>query len=159
MPPSSPEPNAADAFTELVLEVFRLNGRLLLAGDRLSAPVGLTSARWQILGALADGPATVAQIARSMGLTRQSVQRLADVLSGEGITAFIPNPHHKRSSLVTLTAKGQDMLDRVTALQREWAEQTSAGLSGRMLADAADLLKILRQRLEIASGDDAPNER
>jgi hypothetical protein len=36
-----------NAFTELILEVFRLNGLLLEAGDRLTHPVGLSSARWQ----------------------------------------------------------------------------------------------------------------
>jgi len=41
-----------DALTGLILDLFRLNSRLLIAGDRLVAPLGLTSARWQILGAV-----------------------------------------------------------------------------------------------------------
>ena len=49
-------------------------------GNRLGAGAGLTSARWQVLAALAlaGRPLTVAQIARTMGLSRQSVQRLVD---------------------------------------------------------------------------------
>ena len=42
------------AVTQLILDVFRLNGRLLIAGDRLVGELGLTSARWQVLGAIAD---------------------------------------------------------------------------------------------------------
>ena len=83
------------AMTELVLEIFRVNGLLLAVGDRLTRELGLTSARWQVLGALADGPLTAAQIARNMGLKRQSVQRLVDVLSEQGILIFEDNPHHR----------------------------------------------------------------
>src|SRR5580704_15137471 len=97
-----------DAITELVLETFRLNGRLLAAGDALVADLGLTSARWQVLGAVALSPVplSVAQIARNMGLTRQAVQRLTDEIEGDGLLRFAPNPHHQRAKLVLLTAKG-----------------------------------------------------
>jgi len=87
------------AFTELILETFRFNGRLLAAGDRLAKPLGLTSSRWQVLGAIGDRPLPVAQIARNMGLARQNVQRLADVLQEEGFVAYNPNPDHIRHSL------------------------------------------------------------
>src|ERR1700730_12021253 len=43
---------AQDAWTELILETFRLNGRLLAAGDALVADAGLTSA---LAGARRDG--------------------------------------------------------------------------------------------------------
>ena len=69
-----------ELFTEIVLEVFRLNRLLLDAGDELTAPVGLTSARWQVLGIVEHGPASVAQVARAMGLARQSVQETANGL-------------------------------------------------------------------------------
>ena len=69
-----------EALTDLVLAVFRLNGRLLAAGDHLVSDLGLTSARWQVLGAiaLAPSPQPVAWLARSMGLNRQGVQRIVN---------------------------------------------------------------------------------
>lgn len=137
-----------DPFTDLVLEVFRLNGQLLASGDRLSAPVGLTSARWQVLGALAGSPQTVAQIARAMGLTRQSVQRTVDVLVREGVLRQDPNPHHKRAMLVSLTDQGQAMLHAVTTLQRDWAAATAQGLSPDALTATTTLLRTIRERLE-----------
>lgn len=84
------------ALTDLVLEVFRLNGRLLSAGDKLVAEAGLTSARWQVLGAIhyASEPQTVSWLARSMGLTRQAVQRIVNDLVGEGLIALKTNPAH-----------------------------------------------------------------
>ena len=42
--------------TDLVLDVFRLNGALLASGDTLVKDLGLTSARWQVLGAIALSP-------------------------------------------------------------------------------------------------------
>ena len=46
----SPE---GDALTEMILTMFRVNNLTLTWGDRLVGPLGLTSARWQILGAIA----------------------------------------------------------------------------------------------------------
>jgi hypothetical protein len=64
----------ADAVSDLSVEVFRLNGELLAAGDALVAELGLTSARWQVLGAIALSPAPlpIAHVARNMGLRRAS---------------------------------------------------------------------------------------
>ncbi|MGA9320678.1 MAG: helix-turn-helix domain-containing protein, partial [Xanthobacteraceae bacterium] len=100
--------NVEAAITDLVLETFRLNGRLLAAGDALVGDLGLTSARWQVLGAIALSavPLSVAQIARNMGLTRQAVQRLANEMQGDGLVRFAPNPHHQRAKLVLLTPAG-----------------------------------------------------
>ena len=140
--------DTVDPFTDLVLEVFRLNGQLLASGDRLSAPVGLTSARWQVLGSLAGDPQTVARIARGMGLTRQSVQRTVDVLVGEGLLDLHPNPDHKRARLVCPTERGRKTLEAITALQRQWAAETARDLSPDDLAAATTLLRLIRQRLE-----------
>jgi DNA-binding MarR family transcriptional regulator len=135
-------------FTELVLEVFRLNGRLLTAGDELTRDLGLTSARWQVLGAiaLAAAPLPVARIARTMGLTRQAVQRVANELAGEGFVRFVANPDHKRAKLVTLTERGRDAYARASQRQARWANRIAAGLTG--LGEAVATLKAARGVLE-----------
>src|SRR5260221_4680783 len=91
--------NTREWVTELILEIFRTNGRLLAAGDALVADIGLTSARWQVLGAIALSPVPlpVAHIARNMGLTRQAVQRLANEMARDGLVRFMANPHHRRA--------------------------------------------------------------
>ncbi len=82
------------ALSDLVVAVFRLNGDLLAAGDALVQDLGLTSARWQVLGAIALAPAPlpVAHIARNMGLARQSVQRLVGEMRADGLIRLAPNP-------------------------------------------------------------------
>src|ERR1700760_4585868 len=98
---------ANDALGELIVELFRLNGLLLAEGDRLTNDLGLSSARWQVIGALelVVRPLPVAQIARNMGVARQSVQRITNELEADGLIAFDDNPDHRRAKLVVLTAK------------------------------------------------------
>lgn len=142
-----------EAVTALILDVFRLNGRLQLAGDRLVAELGLTSARWQILGAIAyaDQPESVAWHARTMGVHRQGVQRIVNELEKEGIVEFQPNPHHKRAHLVVLTSKGQKLFDAAIALQVPWVNDLSKGLSLDDIATAQEIVGLLKKRLRETS--------
>jgi DNA-binding MarR family transcriptional regulator len=141
----SPE---AILFSELALEVFRLNRLLLDAGDELTAPVGLSSARWQVLGVVEHGPIPAAHIARIMGLTRQAVQRTADSLEAEGLIAYRPNPHHRRAHLLTLTPKGREALDYVQQRHAEWANRLGDNFSSESLQDALAALRQMRETLD-----------
>lgn len=146
-----------DAITNLVLETFRLNGRLLVAGDALVADVGLTSARWQVLGAVALSPVPlpVAQIARNMGLTRQAVQRLVNEMEGGRLVRFAPNPHHQRAKLVLLTAQGKAAFDAAMKRQGPWARGLANGLSRKQVEAATATLRAIRQRLDEQGNGDA----
>src|SRR3954453_2855307 len=122
-----------EAMTDLILETFRLNGRLLAAGDALVGDLGLTSARWQVLGAVAMSPVplTVAHIARNMGLSRQGVQRIANELEAKRIVRFAPNPHNQRAKLVLLTEHGRTLYEAAAARQSPWVSALADGLSAR----------------------------
>ena len=139
-----------EAVTSLILDVFRLNGRLLVAGDRLVAELGLTSARWQVLGAIAyaERPESVAWHARTMGLHRQGIQRIANELEAEGVVEFQPNPHHKRAHLVTLTSKGQKLFEAALAIQIPWVNALAHGLKSKDIAAARCVVEQLKTRLE-----------
>ena len=139
---------AGRALTGLILETFRFNGRLLAAGDRLTKPVGLTSSRWQVLGAIEGGPLSVAQIARRMGLARQNVQRLANALEAEGIIEYASNPDHKRAKLVCLTERGRSAMEELGGVQELWANETTAGIAAAEIEGATEVLRRLRLRLE-----------
>lgn len=151
---------SGQALTNLILEVFRLNGRLLTAGDRLVAKLDLTSARWQVLGAIAysERPQPVAWLARSMGLTRQGVQRIVNELRSEGLVEFKPNPNHLRAHLVVLTRRGKSAFDAATCLQEPWVNGLADGLSLKDIATAMRVAQTLRERLENA-GDNGPKDQ
>ncbi|KJC58656.1 MarR family transcriptional regulator [Bradyrhizobium sp. LTSPM299] len=148
---------AGDALTGLVLDLFRLNSRLLTAGDRLVAGLGLTSARWQVLGAIveAERPQPVAWLARDLGANRQNVQRIVNDLHREGLVAFETNPHHRRAQLVVLTETGGRALDAAMALQVPWVNGLSDGLAVKDLETVHRVIVALRTKLE---GDDDSEE-
>ena len=144
------------AGTEVVLRIFRANGLLLAAGDELAANEGLTSARWQVLGAiaLAGRPLTVPQIAGEMGLTRQSVHSTVARLRADGLIESVANPYHRRSGLVRLTADGRASYEAMQSLQSGWINRLSSGLRRADLETAADVLDELCARLEPGRNDD-----
>jgi DNA-binding MarR family transcriptional regulator len=143
---------AAMALSELIIEVFRFNGAALAAGDRLSLPSGLTSARWQVLGVVDHGPTPVSHVARTMGLTRQSVQLTANALERDGFVAYVPNPNHRRAKLLTLTARGRKALRQVEARHAVWAERLGKSLP---LAELKQTLAGLTRARELLEKDAA----
>lgn len=145
-----PHTAQGQALTTLILEIFRVNGRLLAAGDQLAAPTGLTSARWQVIGAiaLATSAQPVANLARNMGLTRQAVQRIVNELAAEGFVTFEDNPHHQRAKLIVLTKRGRGAYDAVSRLQAPWVNTLASGLSTKDLTAAARVLNALIKKLE-----------
>jgi DNA-binding MarR family transcriptional regulator len=149
---------SGEALTGLVLDLFRVNGLLLTAGDRLVARLGLTSARWQILGAIvaAERPQPVAWLARNLGANRQNVQRIVNDLHREGLVAFESNPHHRRAQLVVLTDKGSDTFDEAMLLQAPWINRLADGLALKDIETVHRVIATLRKKLE---GDNEPTER
>lgn len=144
----------ATALTDLILALFRVNNLTLAWGDRLVAPLGLTSARWQILGAIvyADRPQPVAWLARDLGANRQNVQRIVNDLAKEGIVAFAPNPHHKRAQLVVLTPRGRAVYDEALRLYDPQIDALAEGLTLDELRTAHRVMMALKQRLERDGG-------
>ena len=146
---------AGEALTRLVLDLFRANGLLLTAGDRLVASLGLTSARWQILGAIVDAerPEPVPWLARNLGANRQNVQRIVNDLERDGLVAFEINPHHRRAQLVVLTDKGRQVYDAAGRLQVPWVNGLADGLSVKDIETTDRVISVLRDRLE-GTGED-----
>lgn len=134
---------AGDALTELVLRVFRLNGLFLAAAEGMAQPAGLTAARWQVLGAVLREPLTVSDAARAMGLTRQSVQRLADALVEDGMAEYVPNPAHRRAKLLRPTAAGWAAIDAIRPLQYAWTHRVTRGIDVDELRRAVRLIAAL----------------
>lgn len=141
---------AGEAVTELILDLFRVNNVLLTAGDRLVQGLGLTSARWQVLGAIAyaERPQPVAWLARDMGANRQNVQRIINDLNEAGLVIFQTNPHHRRAQLVVLTDKGKQTFDAAMRLQGPWVNDLVQGLTLKDIKTAHGVLTALRQRLD-----------
>ena len=151
--------SSRDVLWDLVLRVFRLNGLLLDAGDRLTEGSGLTAARWQVLGAVLREPLTVAAAARSMGLARQSVQRLADVLVEEGLCEFLPNPAHRRAKLLAPTDRGWKTIDQIRPGVNAWSKRICALVGESTVVGASAAVDALLQALASPEGQVNPPAR
>lgn len=153
MPPRTP---SAETLTDLVLAMFRANNATLVWGDRLVQPFGLTSARWQVMGAIAyaDRPQPVAWLARDLGGNRQNVQRIVNDLARDALVTFETNPHHKRAQLVVLTQAGQRAYASALDAWNPAAEELANGLSAHELATTLRVLEVLRGRLTAMNAAD-----
>jgi len=132
----------------IVADVFELAGEFRESGERIAKTVGLTQARWQVLSAASAERKTVPQIARRLGVTRQGVQRLANVLVAEGAATFEPNPDHRSSPHLVLTESGRSDLARLTKA----AEAHHATIGRRVTAEDLDALHAGLKRLIQAIG-------
>ena len=141
---------AAALLSETVLALFRASSSLMTAGDRLVAPLGLTSSRWQVLGTIvaAERPQPVAWLARDMGASRQNVQRVVNDLLREGLVCTAPNSHHRTALLVVLTEKGQEAFDQAIALKTPWMNRLALDIEVEDIEAMQRVLATLRARLD-----------
>ncbi|MFF2553914.1 MarR family winged helix-turn-helix transcriptional regulator [Nocardia sp. NPDC058058] len=137
-----------DLFSTAAITSFKLNGQFLAIAEELAGPAGLTAAWWQVLGAVLHEPLPVAGIAREMGITRQSVQRIADLLVEKGFAEYRPNPQHKRAKLVAGTAAGHAAVRRINPQHAEMSARLVAELGIERFTRIVDSLTDLSAALE-----------
>ncbi|WLR91797.1 MarR family winged helix-turn-helix transcriptional regulator [Shinella zoogloeoides] len=139
---------AGDAFATLAISVLRLAGHLQTAGDALARPVGQTSARWQVLAAADHAPMSVADAGRALGMTRQGVQRVADLLEKDGLIAYAENPAHQRAKLMVLTDAGKAALGAIRARQAVWANALGEVVGENDIRQATETVIAALQAVE-----------
>ncbi|WP_336087751.1 MarR family winged helix-turn-helix transcriptional regulator [Nocardia sp. SSK8] len=137
-----------DLLDGAALTVYRLNGQFLTIGDGLASPAGISVAWWQVMAAVRERPLPVAGIARAMGITRQSVQRVADLLVAEGICEYRANPAHKRAKLVTITEQGLAAIERIGPQHAAMADRLAALLGPAEFAATVATLTRLSAALD-----------
>jgi len=133
-----------------MLEIFRLNARLLEKGNQMVAPLGMTSARWQVLGAIALSGKAVScpQIAAAMGITRQGAQKQLNLAYEDQLVAVQENPRNLRSPLYELTAAGRDAYGKAMALQADWSKALARGITASDWQTTLTVLRAFDTRLQ-----------
>jgi DNA-binding MarR family transcriptional regulator len=152
-PLPDPQTETGEALTQLILIVFRLHGRLQEAAQAMAAQGGINAAWWQVIGGVLDEPRSVAEIARRMGMTRQGVQRVADLLVDRGLAAYRPNPAHRRAKLLAPTEAGYWAVRSISLAQHPWAEHIGHAVGAESLRAASDTLGRLVEVLETDAWD------
>ena len=149
-PEPVPRTEAGAALTDVILTTFRLNARLLEAAQDLAANGDLTAAWWQVLGGILDQPRSVAAVGRRMGMTRQGVQRVADLLVERSLAEYRPNPDHRRAKLLACTEAGYWAIRRISLVAHPWGNRIGAELGVDELRNALVAMRRLVEILEAA---------
>ncbi|MBF6164030.1 MarR family transcriptional regulator [Streptomyces gardneri] len=142
-----------ELFATAAITSFRLNGQFLAVAEELARPAGLTAAWWQVLGAVLRTPLPVAGIAREMGITRQSVQRIADLLVDKGLAEYRPNPAHRRAKLVAVTDAGLAAVRRIDPQHKVMSERLADELGPEQLVRTVEVLTKLSAAMDAITTD------
>ena len=149
-----PEParqsEAGALLTEMVLATFRLNARVLEAAQHLATAGGLTAAWWQVLGGVLDEPRTVAEVSRRMGVTRQGVLRIADLLVERGLAEYRANPAHRRAQLLACTEAGYWAVRQISVVTHPWSDRIGGQVGAAELRSA---LATMQRVVEVLEAD------
>lgn len=152
-PEPPPPTEAGRVLTDLIVTTFRLNGRLMEVAQGLAAAGGLTAAWWQVLGGILDQPRSVAEIGRRMGMTRQGVRRVADLLVAHRLAEYRDNPAHRRAKLLACTEAGYWAIRQIALVQRPWADRIGTEVGADQLRGA---LATTRHLVSVLEADDPP---
>lgn len=133
------------AYQLLIADVYELAGLSRRLSDSDAAALSTTAAQWHVLSSVSDAPATVPAIAMRLGTVRQAVQRIVHDLHATGRVDLTPNPHHRRSPIVSLTDAGRELLDELWAATtpRRAAAMETAGVTDDQLTAARAVIRRL----------------
>jgi len=93
------------------------------------------------------GSQTVPQIAGIRNTSRQNTQVLVNRMVADRLVETVPNPAHRRSRLVQLTAAGRAWIESASERQDRRFESVLAEVDETRLAAAATCLREIRQLL------------
>lgn len=120
-------------------------------------PAGISMPMRAVLERLADaGPLTVPQIARSLWIARQGVQKIVDEAKTLELVGARPNPQHKRSYLIELTERGHAVYDRIRADELVRLESLATGLDPSDIDAAIRVLGHLTRELRTMQDPNNP---
>lgn len=85
---------------------------------------------------------TIGDLAEKFGVRPSTVSQMADRLEKSDLIRRVSNPADARIKLVSLTAKGQSLIQNVESI---WAKRLREGLSQFSSEEQADLLKLLER--------------
>jgi DNA-binding MarR family transcriptional regulator len=132
-----------------VVSVMRAEQIFLNRATTILRPLGLTFARYQVLGMLRwAGPMTLGAIGHRLWITPGTVTSAIDRLEAAGLCRRVSHPTDARATLGEITAKGRRLFDRAV-------EKLNADLFGTvgLAVEELDLLVALIGKIRAAEGD------
>lgn len=119
---------------------------------RKLAAKNVTVAEWTFVRMLYDEkPVSPSALAKTMGLTRGAITKLADRLIAKGFVARKSDQKDRRAQTLRLTAKGERIAPELAAMADENDAQWFGVLSGDERDSLERLLKDMAARFAITS--------
>ncbi|MGW2922168.1 MarR family winged helix-turn-helix transcriptional regulator [Streptomyces angustmyceticus] len=152
--PAPAEDPAEDLLYGIIRRLWPLHRTVVRAVERELAGTGMTAGEHALLDALrTEGPRTVPQLARGMGLDRQPVQRWVNHAVELGLVVTAPNPAHRRSSLIRLTPRGTEAIRGVQEFEATQLRRRLADLPAEDVRTALHVLDRLGEEFRhLANG-------
>ena len=138
-------------FQLLFGNIIRINGAFLEVAEKICSDDELiTVPIWRVFAVIRINPMTVSEVAKYLGLKRQSVQATVNQMKKRGLVNFRKNPNHKTSPLVVLTKKGNDKVDDIFKYQKKLTEVFVDGIEITMkeVVSSREFLRALRENSE-----------
>ncbi|HEX5748823.1 MAG TPA: MarR family transcriptional regulator [Archangium sp.] len=149
--------SSSESRTEVRGQALRTLGRrlheasagLMVLGDRVLAPLGVTAAQWKVLAALeADGPRRISDLVSSLRLDQAGTSRLVDRLERAGFVTRRPSKEDRREVRVVLTEEGAGAAARCRAVLEPLMRELTGELEDERLAAFAQVLEVFAARVE-----------
>ena len=134
----------------LALEMRTLIGKLKRKLRDQAGHEDFTSSQASVVLRLEkEGPTTVSSLARAEAMRPQSMSAAIAPLEAAGLVSGAPDPNDRRQTLLSLTPKCRDLLQRRRAAKQDWLTRTiQAKLSAQEQAELAEALEILARLAE-----------
>ena len=131
-------------FYDLALAVRRLFHLLGHSASTLHGDLGISGGMRAVLESVIEsGPQTVPDMARARPVSRQHIQMLVNGLLDAGCVAYLENPAHKRSRLVSPTENGREIYELMRERERDAFRTLTVELSAEDMETATAVLRSL----------------
>jgi DNA-binding MarR family transcriptional regulator len=122
---------------------------LLLVGDRVLAPLGITSTQWKVLAALTvEGPLRVSDLVSRLRLDQAGTSRLVDRLEQAALVTRQPSQEDRRETRLLLTAEGERVAARCRAVLAPVMDELTQDFDEAQLVAFARALEAFATRIE-----------
>ena len=138
-------------FQLLFGNIIRINGAFLEVAEKICSNDELiTVPIWRVIAVIRINPMTVPEVAKYLGIKRQSVQSTVNQMKRRGLINLRKNPNHKTSPLVILTKKGNEKVDDIFKYQKKLTEVFIRGTDITMkdVVSSREFLRALRENSE-----------
>ena len=138
-------------FQLLFGNIIRINGAFLEVAEKICSDDELiTVPIWRVIAVIRINPMTVPEVAKYLGIKRQSVQSTVNQMKRRGLINLRKNPNHKTSPLVILTKKGNEKVDDIFKYQKKLTEVFIKGtdITMKEVVSSREFLRALRENSE-----------